>query len=245
MISYQKKFYFFKVRETWFQYKFHPANLFGLRLYSHVKNIEGKKIIGIKDNSFTVELPLDEDKDIILSNFRNTVKQEIRKSEKEGVMCAFETNIDEFVSFYNDFAKAKNIYPTNRKMVERIGESFYTSFARLNGELLAAHSYLVDEKLGIARLFHSASRRLDENIDRNIIGRANKQLTSFDIFYFKEKGFKLLDFGGYAENTTNKSLQGINEFKLSFGGTKVECINYNSIPYFIMKKIAAKLDRRY
>ena len=55
----------------------------------------------------------------------------------------------------------------------------------------------------------------------------------------------MMDFGGYAENTDNKSLQGINEFKLSFGGHKVECENYQSLPYFLLNKIATKLDRRF
>lgn len=29
-----------------------------------------------------------------------------------------------------------------------------------------------------------------------------------------------MDFGGYAENTDNKSLKGINDFKLAFGGQR-------------------------
>ncbi len=245
MISYQKKFYFFKVRETWFTYDFKLKNLFGLNIHSHVKQSGNRKPSGIRSVSHTVELSLLPSEEEILANFRNTVKQEIRKSEKEGVECSFERDVDTFVSFYNDFANAKNIYPTNKKMIERIGDHFVISFAKLNGEVLAAHSYLVDKEIGIARLFHSASRRLDDTFDRNVIGRANKLLTAKDIFHFKEKGFKLMDFGGYAENTEDKSLKGINEFKLSFGGTKVECYNYHSLPYFILNRIAAKLDRRY
>ncbi|MBC7536677.1 MAG: hypothetical protein H7258_13380 [Ferruginibacter sp.] len=245
MISYQKKFYFLTVRETWFTYKHRLSNLFTLNIHSHVKNKLNRKFFGVKHNSWTVELSLLPGTEELLANFRNTVKQEIRKSEKEGVVCSFERDVAGFVPFYNDFANAKHIYPTNSKMIERIGNNFHISFAKLNGEILAAHSYLVDDETGIVRLFHSASRRLDETYDRNVIGRSNKLLTAKDIFYFKEKGFKVMDFGGYAENTDNKSLQGINEFKLSFGGTKVECENYQSLPYFLLNKIATKLDRRF
>jgi lipid II:glycine glycyltransferase (peptidoglycan interpeptide bridge formation enzyme) len=245
MISYKKKFYFFKVRETWFNYHSTFSDLFGLNIYSHVKNNQNSKIYGVKNNSYTVELSLLPGIEEITSNFRNTVKQEIRKSEKEGVECFFERDVDTFVRFYNEFAKAKNIYPANKQMIERIGPQFQISFAKLNGELLAAHSYLVDEELGIARLFHSASRRLDETFDRNVIGRANKLLTAKDIFHFKEKGFTLMDFGGYAENTEDKSMKGINEFKLSFGGIKVECVNYQSLLYYLLNKIATVLDRRF
>ncbi len=245
MISYRKKFYFLKVRETWFNYKFKLKDLFSLSTYSHIKNRETQKLVGIKDNSYTVELSLVPDTEAIVSNFRNTVKQEIRKSEKEGVECSYQNDIDEFILFYNDFAALKNIYPTNKNMINAIGENFKISFARLNGELLAAHSYLVDKETGIARLFHSASRRLDETIDRNVIGRANKLLTAKDIFFFKEQGYKVMDFGGYAEHTEDKSLKGINEFKLSFGGEKVGCINVHSVPYYFLKKITEKLDWRY
>ena len=245
MISYKKKFYFFKVKETWFTYKYNFWDLFSLKVYSHIKNFDGKKIMGVKDNSSTVELSLLPDSDVILAGFRNTVRQEIRKSEKENVTCSFEQDIDRFVAFYNDFANAKKIYPTSKVMIEAMGPSFIMSWAKIDGEVLAAHSYLVDQEAGIARLYHSASRRLDQTIDRNIIGRANKLLTAKDIFYFKDKGFHTMDFGGYADNTEDKSLKGINEFKLSFGGEKVTCINYNSILYYTIKKITDFLDRRY
>ena len=245
MISYKKKFYFFKVKETWFTGASSLADIFGLKIFSHVKSGGDKKILGVKNISHTVELSLVPTEEEILAGFRNTVRQEIRKSEKEGVVCSFEQDIASFVPFYNDFAKAKNIYPTNNLMLNRIGKNIVLSFAKLNGEIIAAHSYLVDEELGIVRLFHSASRRLDETFDRNVIGRANKLLTSKDIFHFKSGGFSLMDFGGYTENTEDKSMLGINEFKMSFGGTKVECVNYQSYPYFILNKIAGKLDRRF
>jgi hypothetical protein len=114
MISYKKKFYFFKVRETWFTYRYNIWDIFSLKIYSHVKNAEGRKVLGIKNNSCTVELSLLPDEDTLLAGFRNTVRQEIRKSEKEGVTCSFEQDTDRFVSFYNDFAQAKKIYPTSK-----------------------------------------------------------------------------------------------------------------------------------
>jgi hypothetical protein len=246
MVRFYKKFYFFKVYENWFTYKFRFLDLLTLNSHLHLKNSEKRKVYGIRNDSHTVELNLEQDVDVIYANFRNTVKQEIRKSEKEGVVCDFrQDNIDEFVQFYNDFAHAKKIYPTSKNRIIEMGDSLKMSYATLNGQLLVAHSYLVDEEVGIARLFHSASKRLDETVDRNVIGRANKLLTYKDILYFKEKGYKILDFGGYLDNAQDKSMQGINEFKMSFGGEKVTCINYNSFLYYILKKAADKIDWRY
>jgi len=246
MVRFYKKFYFFKVYENWFVYKFRLLDLFTLNSHLHLKNTDQRKVYGVRNDSHTVELNLEQDLDTIYANFRNTVKQEIRKSEKEGVVCDFrQDNIDEFVQFYNDFAHAKKIYPTSKNRIIEMGDSLKMSYATLDGQLLVAHSYLVDEEVGIARLFHSASKRLDETVDRNVIGRANKLLTYKDILYFKEKGYKILDFGGYLDNAQDKSMQGINEFKMSFGGEKVTCINYNSFLYYILKKAADKIDWRY
>lgn len=240
MIRFSKKFYFFKVYENWFTYKFRFLDLFTLNCYLHIKNSEERKIFGIRKDSATVELNLDQPEETIYSNFRNTVKQEIRKSEKEGVTCDFrQDNVEEFVAFFNAFANAKNIDPISKQRIIEMGDSLELSYANLNGEMLVAHSYLVDPKVGIVRLVHSASRRLDETIDRNVIGRANKLLTYKDILHYQSKNYKILDFGGYADHTEDKSLKGINEFKLSFGGQKVTCINYYSIFYFLLKKLRA------
>ena len=246
MVRFHKKFYFLKVYENWFTYKFNFFRLFTLNSYLHVKNTGGKRVMGIAKNTHTVELDLTQDNETIYANFRNTVKQEIRKSEKEGVECNFRQDLkDEFIPFYNEFAKAKGIYPTSHKRIEELGDNIKMSYAFYNGEMIVAHSYLVDKEVGIARLYHSGSRRLDETVDRNIIGRANKLLTYKDILFFKEEGYKILDFGGYVENTEDKSMKGINEFKLSFGGQVVECLNYSSPLYYIMKAVADKIDRRY
>lgn len=241
MIRYSKKFYFFKVYETWFQYKFRFSDLFTLNTYQHVKEYKSKKVVGQKAISHTVELDLTLPEETIIANFRNTVKQEISKSEKEGVSCSFNGDIDRFVEFYNDFAAVKGISMTSRRRIDEMGNHFFISFGHSGDDLLVAHSYLVDKEIGIARLYHSASKRFDETFNRNMIGRANKLLTYKDILYFREQGLKILDFGGIAEGTTDKSLAGINEFKLSFGGTKVECINYNSFGYSFLKKLGRKM----
>ncbi|MFT3911830.1 MAG: hypothetical protein QM737_20565 [Ferruginibacter sp.] len=240
MIRYSKKFYFFKVYENWFQYKFRIADLFSLNTYLHLKDIENKKVVGIKHHTATVELKLDQDAETIFSKFSSTIRNEVRKSEKEGVVCSFSGDVETFVKFYNDFASAINISLTSKRRVEEMKEHFVITFAYSGNELLAAHSYLADAEVGIARLYHSASKRFDENFDRNMIGRANKLLMYKDMLYFKEKGFKIYDFGGIAEGTTDKRLAGINEFKLSFGGEKVTCINYSSFGYEFLKKMGRK-----
>jgi hypothetical protein len=237
MIRYYKKFNFLKVCESWFTYKFKFWDIFSLNVFFHIKN-KPKWIPGIRNVSYTLELDLEQDVDIITSNFSKQIRQQIRIAENEGTSCYFHTQVDEFVHFFNDFAIKKDTWTTSKKRIEEMKDNIKLSFAVNNGQILAAHSYLVDKEIGIVRHLHSATKRLDETFDRNLIGRANKYLTVTDILYFKENGFKIFDFGGFAKNTDDESLKGINNYKLLFGGKLVSCINYYSVNLWIMKKVA-------
>lgn len=238
MIRYYKKFYFLKVYENWFEYRQKLNNLFSLNVYWNVKKQDQKRIPAIKNISHTIELDLDQDIELIIANFSKQIRQQSKISEKEGIVCKFNTNVEEFVDFFNEFASKKNTYAVSKRRIEEMGQSLQLSFAIYNGQILAAHSYLIDKEMGIVRHHHSATKRLDENYDKNLIGRANKYLTVKNIEHFKAQNFKIFDFGGYAADTTDESLIGINKYKLLFGGKVVTSVNYFSYSYWMLKKIS-------
>jgi hypothetical protein len=62
-----------------------------------------------------------------------------------------------------------------------------------------------------------------------------------DILHFKNLGFKTFDFGGYAKDTVDEGLKGINNYKLMFGGKPVPCINYYSYNYWFLRKLSKLL----
>lgn len=241
MVSYYKKIYFLKVCESWFSYQFNLKNIFSFNVSYHLKK-SGKWIPAVKVYSHTLELDLQKDIELVFANFSKQVRQQVKVAEKEGTSCYFKNDVEGFVSFFNEFAVKKNTFQTTENRIRDIGENIKLSFAINNGVILAAHSYLVDNEIGIVRHLHSATKRLDENYDRNLIGRANKYLTVTDISYFKEQGFKTFDFGGFAKDTQNESLKGINNYKLQFGGELVRCTNYYSFNYWILKKISKLLN---
>jgi len=238
MIRYHKKVFFLKVYESWFNHKYRLWDIFTLNAIYHLKNDNRKFIAGIKDVSHTLELDLEQGTDVIYANFSKQIRQQIKIAENEGTTCYFHTDVDQFVDFFNDFAVKKDTFTTSKEKIRDLGDSVKLSFAVNNGQVLAAHSYLVDEEIGIVRHLHSATKRLDEQYDRNLIGRANKYLTVKDITHFKEMGFKSFDFGGYAKDTTDESLKGINNYKLLFGGKVVPCLDYYSYSYWFLKKIS-------
>ena len=241
MVRYHKKVFFFNVYESWFTYKYEFWNIFSLNAFFHLKDFKNTKVPGIQDNSYTIELNLEQDKEIIIANFSKQIRQQTKIAESEGTICYFHNDVDKFISFFNEFAIKKHIITTSKDVIIKMGNTVKMSFAVHNGQILAAHSYLVDTEVGIVRHLHSATKRLDDQYDRNLIGRVNKYLTVNDIFYFKEMGFKIFDFGGYAKDTTNDSLKGINNYKLLFGGSIVTCINYYSYNYWLLKRLSRLL----
>ncbi len=246
MVIFKKDFYFFKVRETWFRYNKEFQDIFKLRTYQFVQKSVFKKIpLLIKNESHTIEINLKKNTDVLFNSFSTNTRNYIRKGEKMNIQCDFKNDIKEFIEISESFSKKKEIYSIKRKTIEEIGENFITSFATYNNEIIVAHSYIIDKDLGITRLFQSVSKRLENNHNNQTISIANKLLTSHDIFYFKSKGFFTYDFGGYALNTDNKSLIGINSFKLLFGGEIKTCQSYFTIPYFLLLKVSQFLDRRY
>lgn len=238
MIRYYKKFYFLKVYENWFQYKYRLKNALGLNVYWNVKKQDSNSIPAIKFISHTVELELTQDAETIQANFSKQIRQQARIAETEGITCTFNNDIETFVEFFNDFAKKKNTNLVSRRRMEEFGDDIKLCFATFNGEIVAAHSYLTDKEAGIVRHHHAATKRLEEHVDKNLSGRANKYLTVKNILYFKEQGYKTFDFGGYAKDTTDESLKGINNYKLLFGGKVVESVNYYSYTYWLFKKLS-------
>lgn len=241
MISYNKKVFFLKVYESWFTYQYKFWDIFSLNVFMHVKNGTHKKIPAVAFKSHTIELDLQQDIEVIFSKFSKQIRQQIKIAEKEETVCYFHTEVDRFVEFFNDFAAKKDTFTTSKQKILDLGNSVRLSFAVNKGQVLAAHSYLVDEEIGIVRHLHSATKRLDEQYDRNLIGRANKYLTVNDIVHFKEQGFKVFDFGGFAKDTTDESLKGINNYKLLFGGEVVVCNDYYSYNYWLLKKVSKLL----
>lgn len=238
MITYSKKNRFFKIKISWFEYRHSFSNLFSLNAHFHVKKTDRKNIPGVKKVSHTIEVDLLQDEQLIFDNLTKQIKQQYKISEKEGIECVFSTDISRFVEFFNDFAKKRNTFTTSKERIEEIGNKLKICFAEKDGITLAAHTYLEDVENGIIRMLHAATARLDETFDKNLVGRANKYLIVKSIFHYKQKGYTIFDMGGYAADTTDEGLQGINRFKLMFGGKVVPCNDYYSYSYWLFKKVS-------
>lgn len=245
MIQLRKKFYLFKLIDHYFHTKSTWSNFWSIRKYSFLPENHPTPLgcIGMKFHTVLLDMrPTEEE---LFIGFRSTVRQNIRKAEKLGMVADFNQDLIGFLSFYNDFAKSKGLYPISENFANELKENFIVSWVRFEGEVLSAGLSLYDEKLGITYDYLAGSRRLDERFDRNLVGLAGKLMKKEEIMFFKHMGIQTYDFGGYAFETNDKSLMGINEYKLSFGGKVELLINFNTLPYYILNKVSLFLDRRY
>jgi hypothetical protein len=247
MIQFKKKFYFFQLKESWYRLNDSIFKNLGLVSYFCVQNPPSKtpKSLCIAFSS-TLSINLNQKIDEIKSKFKANLKNEINQAEKLPFDVVFNNDISTFIDFYNTFAGKKQIYKINEQMKNAIPENrFLVGYSSLNGQILSANLYIYDIDLGIVRWFLGSSSRLNSNVDKKTIGISNKFLLFKSLIHFKDLNLHKFDFGGYAENTTNKSLKGINDFKAAFGGELEKCVSYHSIVYSVLLKISRKIDRRF
>ena len=246
MISFKKKFYFWKLTDVWFRFEKGIHNLFSLRKYSFVQQHEQiKNSLCFKEISHTLITDLTQNTDLILSAISKSVLKESKKAEAEGITCIYNNDVEKFIEFYNKFAGNKQLYRFNKKFISEYKDINTISYAMKDGEILAAHFYLISKKLKLVRSFLSGTRNADEQFDKRMIGMANKLLKINSIQHFKKNNFETLDYGGIVLNSDNKSLKGITEYKMSFGGKVKTDVSFLSPVYFILLKIFSFLDRRY
>ena len=186
---------------------------------------------------YTMMIDLQQEPEAILSATSRSTSYQIKRAIREGVTLEPVTDLAEFVSFYNEFARTKD--RSKLTELDLFGWRRDTvGFAAMSeGQPLAMHTYIVDSELGRARLLHSAShfRTSDDTGIRNAVGRANRFLHYATILEFKDQGLIQYDMGGFAKDSKDPTLQAIARFKSGFGGEIVREDGFVSIPMHILQ----------
>ena len=236
MIKYFKKTGPLKIYEIWFDHHTKFTDLFSVFGVFHLK--KDKKIYGVKTISHTIEIELQKSSEEVFNGFNKKIRQDYRHAEESDFTIEKTTDLALFANFFNEFAKQRNTFTTSVKRLQEKLPYLQIYVVKYKGEIYAAQSYLVDDDEKMIRYYQSSSLRLQEDIDKNIVARAGKYLLMKSIMMYNEQGYKIFDMGGYAMNTTDEGLQGINTFKSKFGGQIVECVDYYSYPYCLLKKLS-------
>ncbi|MBF0299325.1 MAG: hypothetical protein HQK51_11430 [Oligoflexia bacterium] len=249
MIAITKKTKISNLTNIWFdEYPKLKGALFNFLLYKQCKN--GKNIFGfVKKEFYTkiIELRNKNDQQL-LESFSTNTKYKINRAKKEGVICVEHFgDLDDFVKYYNQFAREKNKLLINNDYLKLYQQNIVITKAEFENEIIVMHSYLIDFESDRARLFHSAShfRNESDSHKRNLIGRANRLLHFEDMKIFQAKGIHIYDLGGYAHMTDDKEKKAINEFKDGFNGELLLEYDFTSWPLFFYEHFFSKLIKPF
>lgn len=235
-VTYRKKF--LKINQIWYPGKTTITELLGQRRKADILFVHGASKEETKGafrgwqeyHTCMNDITLSEEE--MLAGINKAVKYQFRRSEKDNIEVRFYTKqdieadttlLDTFADLYGRMYQSKGSdTKLNVTAIERYLEADAILFSSVwhDGEMLVFHSYICDET--DARLLHSASCFREESADQSMIGRANKRLHWEDIRYFKEKGLLRYDWGGISDF---ENPNGIDEFKLKFGGDKITYYN--------------------
>ena len=121
---------------------------------------------------------------------------------------------------YAEKTRARSLeHTSDNEYIEN--RAFILTCAYIDNKPYVFHSYIVDDTH--SRLLHSCSEfRVQDNTVKNSIGRANKLLHYKDMLYLKDLGIVLYDWGGVS---APKQPNGIDKFKMSFGGRPIDYYN--------------------
>jgi lipid II:glycine glycyltransferase (peptidoglycan interpeptide bridge formation enzyme) len=199
------------------------------------ENKENKSHNIICDKVYTAVLDLTQDLDNIwLKNLSKHCRRKIRLAEEAGVRCLENQHFEDFFNIRDSFNRKLGLFnflKLGNIKAETIKQYGHLLVSEYKGEILSGYVYIEDDNNMEAWV--TASRRL--NVDKEktaIIAYANRLLLWEGIKYAKAKGLKMFDFGGIwpeEDVATNKHKEGMNRFKLDFGGTVVTRYNYFKI----------------
>lgn len=186
----------------------------------------------------------------LLASFKANTRNEIRRGEKEDFRCEFDIEVECIKTLHVKMAEEKGMdYTSVIREYNSLKPYLFVTCVKRGANILVAHSFLIakDKKLVMLKSSASSFRSLEKEEQKHI-GFANRYLHYQEMLYFKEKGFLIYDFGGYAVNIDeNDPKYAINKFKESFCGKKIIYYNYKSFSYIIIEnifRIFSKIKRR-
>ena len=175
----------------------------------------------------------------IMASMKSNTRNEIRRAEREGVRFEVVQGYDEFIPFYNEFCSNKGLSDyTSRARMQKFPKLLVTRVVH-DGQVLAMHTNILDEKSRIALLQFSCSTRLAEGVDRKMVGWANRYLHYKDLEWLTNSGYSFYDWSGVCVNRASPQYT-IGQFKLSFGGVLTESVVLRT-PVFVMLCFARRL----
>lgn len=231
----QWKKYTFKLNEIYGNQKLtSPIPKADLHAYFQQKQLmPSPKWFTLHKQVLTLCIDLEQSEEAMRKDMNRTTRYQINKAGRDNLQLKFspdptDEEIEEFVAFFNPFAKEKAIELCRVDKLYSLRDHqrlVITYVLHEDGRKLASHLYIANEDRAIM-LYSCSGRFANSDIPGLQIGRANRYLHWHDMLFFKEKGMKYYDFLGLSIDPNNEAQQNVNTFKKGFGG--IELIEYQS-----------------
>jgi lipid II:glycine glycyltransferase (peptidoglycan interpeptide bridge formation enzyme) len=191
------------------------------------------------ENLYTILIDLSSDEEILWESVTKNTRYEIKRAKERDndeiytlLQCGDKnkTALHTYIDFFNTFAESKQRSKISYKDLAQFYEAGTLTVRsvvdRESRETLSMHAYIVTD--GRARLYQSSSHfRNNSDPDfRKKSARANRYLHWEDILYFRSTGCEFYDLGGWYGGEDDKEKILINQFKESFGGSRIEEYTY-------------------
>lgn len=185
------------------------------------------------------------DEAAIFQNFSKDTRNQIRRSEKTGILnLNVHGDATQFVTLFQQFARMRQLSAFSVEEIQAFGKDNHCLLSMDKaGQAVISHLYLLSPETGIASILASVSDQ-QYNTDpemRRLIGHANRSLHWQGMRHLKAMGYHTYDWCGYALDTNDPVLQGINRFKRTFNGTLTPVYNFYSPTYAFIETLRKKL----
>lgn len=240
MITAKEKFYTLKINAR----KIPFGDIFKVVNYNDYRGDESSIPYGFKKiKGTTATIDLTKCIDDILANMNSTTRNEVRRAPKEGIVTEQFHNNMSFVTYYNAFAKEKGLPTINESHLTKYGKNLMLAQARYNDHVLSMHATMIDNEEKIAGLLYSCSTRLDESVDKKMVGWANRYLHYKEFEMLKGIGMTQYEWCGVCMDPNKPERYSIGQFKLKIGGELREDLSIHSPLFSLLLRLKGKLNR--
>lgn len=197
-----------------------------------------KKIYGT-----TATIDLTQSMDELLAKMHSTTRNEVRRAQKENIVVDIVHDNKTFVKYYNSFAKEKGLPTINETHLTKYGSSVMLVQARFNEHILSMHATMIDNEEKIAGLLYSCSTRLDESVDKKMVGWANRYLHYKEFEILKGMGMAKYEWCGVCLDPEKPDRYSIGQFKLKIGGEVRQDLTLRSPLFSLLLKLKGSFGK--
>jgi hypothetical protein len=134
------------------------------------------------------------------------------------------TELNNFIVLFNDFAKLKNIRKAERFRLEAYNKNklLAISYIKQNGQFICVNFYRITKQRATNLLSFNLKHLKANQLSASHFGRAHRAIHWLDIKEFKSIGTDNYDFCGWYSGSQDNQLLNINKFKEQFTENKIK-----------------------